>query len=534
VGNVAILVKGKNLRLEWDSENVQFTNASEANDLLHYEYRKGTVPRPKVFMYNPTPASQRPRGEKVFGRSRIMRNKKSVKNEMSRRQFLGVSATAAAGFTIVPRSVLGGAGYTAPSDMVNVAGIGVGGMGRSNVNGCKDIANIYALCDVDDNYAGKTFADYPKAKKYKDFRQMLDTEKEIDAVIIATPDHTHAAIAVYAMNLKKHVYCQKPLTRTIKEARILAEVAKKNNVVTQMGNQGHATKEARLINDWIADGAIGKVTEVHCFTNRPIWPQGDIKRPEAIPSVPASLDWDLWLGPAPFKHYHPEVCHFVWRGWQDYGTGALGDMGAHIFDHPFWALGLDAPTTIQASSTKYTEDAWPLAEIVEYEFPARGNKPALTLTWYDGGLMPPRPAGLEQGRMLGGRDGGGALFVGDKGMLMHGTYGSGPRLVPETSMREYQQKLKEEPIKNPTPESPGIHEEWIDAIKKGGKSTTDFSYSSKLTESMLLGNVAVLLKQKNMKLEWDSKNFQFTNSPEANDLLHYEYRKGWTLDGASS
>jgi predicted dehydrogenase len=482
-------------------------------------------------------------------------SERDQKQGMSRRDFIGVAGAAAAAFTIVPRHVLGGPGYMSPSDMVNIAGIGVGGMGQRNMMSIltpesvlaqmkeqqnspqdsdaqsqqrrrgfgepRNLANIYALCDVDSEYASKTFEMYPKAKVYKDFRVMLDKEKEIDAVVVATPDHTHAVIAMYVMKMGKHVYCQKPLTRTIKEARILAETAKNANVVTQMGNQGHASEGARLIKEWIQDGALGTVREVHVWTNRPIWPQGNIPRPEPV-EVPANLDWDLWLGPAPLKGYHPDVCHFNWRGWRDYGTGALGDMGAHLIDHPYWALDLRSPVSVNASSTKFSEDSYPEASIVTYEFPERNGQPPIKMTWYDGGLTAARPDILEDGRRMG-FGGSGVLYYGDKGALIHGDYGNGPRLIPETAMEAY-------PKPEPTiPRSPGIHEEWIDAIKNGGKSTTDFSYSGPLTETMLLGNVAILTKEHNTTLLWDSEKMQITNLSEANELLHREYREGWTL-----
>ncbi|NQT24718.1 Gfo/Idh/MocA family oxidoreductase [candidate division KSB1 bacterium] len=478
------------------------------------------------------------------------------KQGISRRDFIGVAGAAAAAFTIVPRHVLGGPGYMAPSDMINVAGIGIGGMGQRNIMSIltpesvlaemkaqtenpeaeqtqgrrrrrrprepKNLANIYALCDVDTEYGAKTFDMYPKAKIYKDFREMLDKEKEIDAVVIATPDHTHAVIAMYAMKMGKHVYCQKPLTRTIKEARMLAQTAKEMNVITQMGNQGHASEGARLIKEWIQDGAIGTVQEVHAWTNRPVWPQGNLPRPEAV-EVPANLDWDLWLGPAPLKGYHPDLCHFNWRGWQDYGTGAVGDMGAHLLDHPFWALDLNQPVSVQSSSTKYSEESFPEASMVTFEFPkSKTGQPPIKLTWYDGGLTPARPNVLEDGRRMG-FGGSGVLYYGDKGALIHGDYGNGPRLIPETAMEAYK---KPEPT---LPRSPGIHEEWIEAIKNGGKSTTDFSYSGRLTETMLLGNVAILNQKSNTKLLWDSENMQITNLPEANEMLHYEYREGWKL-----
>ena len=449
----------------------------------------------------------------------------------SRRKFLGASATAAAGLMVVPRHVIGATQKKkAPSDTLNIACVGVGGMGFSDTRGVRS-ENIVALCDVDDEMVANLIrsedlepaekAMYEKVAKYRDFRRMLEKEKGIDAITVTTPDHNHAVIAMAAIKLGKHVYVQKPLTHTIKEARLLAKAAKEAKVVTQMGNQGHSKEGARLICEWIWDGAIGDVFEVHCWTDRPIWPQG-VDAPMEIPSVPSTLDWDVWLGPAPFRPYHPAYHPFKWRGLWDFGTGALGDMGAHIMDQPFWALKLKSPISVQASSTVFTKDYAPRAEVVIYEFAAREGMGPLTLTWWDGGLMMPRPAELEPGRMMGD-EGGGCLFRGTKGLLMCSTYGENPRLIPETRMQEY--KRPEKTI----PRSPGIREEWIEAIKKGTKSTTDFSYSGPLTETMLLANVAVRLKDKNMKLLWDGEKMEFTNLPEANELLHFEYRPGWSL-----
>jgi hypothetical protein len=292
-------------------------------------------------------------------------------------------------------------------------------------------------------------------------------------------------------------------------------------IVSQMGNQGHSKEGARLICEWIWDGAIGNVSEVHVWTNRPIWPQG-IEAPKEIPSVPPTLDWNVWLGPAPWRPYHPAYAPFAWRGWWDFGTGAIGDMGAHLMDQPFWALKLGHPRTVQASSTKFNKDSYPVAEIITYEFPARGKLVPVRLTWYDGGLMPQRPKELENGRMMGD-EGGGCLFVGDKGMLMCGTYGENPRLLPEQLMLDY--KRPEKTI----PRSPGIHEEWVAAIKGGTKSTTDFEYSGLLTEVMLLGNIALRMQESKTILEWDGEKMEFPNMPEANQYVHKEYRAGWSL-----
>lgn len=455
---------------------------------------------------------------------------KDSKKTLTRREFIGRSAATAAGFMIIPRHVLGGTGYKAPSDTLNIGCIGVGGKGSSDIRSVST-ENIVALCDVD----GRQMADflasehntpeqkamYEKANKYKDFRVLLDKEKNLDAVTVTTPDHTHAVIAMNAIRRGKHVFVQKPLTHTIKEARLLAQAAKEAGIISQMGNQGHAGEGGRLINEWIWDGAIGDVREVLCWTNRPIWPQG-IEAPKEAPAVPDELEWDIWLGPASYRPYHPAYHPFSWRGWWDFGTGALGDMGAHILDHPFWALKLGHPKYVQASSTQFTEDSYPVAEVVTYDFPARGKMPPVRLKWYDGGIMPPRPEELEDGRMMGD-SGGGGLFVGDKGKLMYSTYGKNPRIIPESKMREYQRPEKT------IPRSPGIHEEWVEAIKKGKKSTSDFSYSGTLTEVMLLGNVAVATKEHNTKLEWDSENMEFKNLTEANEFLHMEYREGWSL-----
>ncbi|MFC1492929.1 Gfo/Idh/MocA family protein [candidate division KSB1 bacterium] len=452
--------------------------------------------------------------------------------DITRRKFIKSTTAAVGVFSIVPGHVLGGTGKTAPSDKLNIACVGAGGKGRSDIAGCSS-DNVVAICDVDDtqmsgflnwatNQEKPELVDlYEKAHKYQDFRVMLEKEKSIDAIVVSTPDHTHAVIAMTAIKMGKHVFCQKPLTHTVKEARMLAEAAKQYNVTTQMGNQGHAGEGARLINEWIWDGAIGDVREVHTWTNRPIWPQG-IDAPTEIPSKPPTLNWDVWLGPAPYRHYHPAYCPFNWRGWFDFGTGVVGDMGAHIFDHPFWALKLGPPSTISASSTRMTEDSFPLASTIHYTFPARDNMPPVKMTWFDGGITPPRPHELEPGRRIGD-SGGGVIFIGDKGKLMCSVYGNNPRLIPESRMAEYTRPAKT------IPRSPGIHAEWIEACKAGKKSTTDFSYAGALTEMMLLGNIAIRTQRQNTVLEWDSDKFEITNLPEANQYLHKEYRTGWSL-----
>lgn len=441
---------------------------------------------------------------------------------ISRRNFIGTTTLATAAFTIVPRHVLGGPGYKAPSDTLNIGCVGIDGKGETDIEGVSS-ENIAALCDVDMSKGLEARKKHPKANQYQDFRIMLEKEKGLDAITVSTPDHTHAVIAMAAMQMGKHVFVQKPLTKTVYEARKLAEAAKKYKVITQMGNQGHAGEGARLVNEWIWDGAIGDVSEIHAWTNRPIWAQGEIERPEAIPSVPTELDWNLWIGPAAFRAYHPDYHPFAWRGWRDFGTGALGDMGAHILDQPFSALDLGDPKTIHASSTRFSDESFPLASVVTWTFEGKKDKPDIKLIWRDGGILPPRPENLEPGRKLGD-DGGGVIYYGSKGNLMHSVYGEQPRLFPETFMQEYNRPEKT------IPRSPGIHEEWIEAIKKGTKSTTDFEYSAKLTELMLLGNVAILSQEHNTILEWDAKEFKFTNLEAANELLHYQYSPGWKLD----
>ncbi|MCJ7777960.1 MAG: Gfo/Idh/MocA family oxidoreductase [Sedimentisphaerales bacterium] len=464
-----------------------------------------------------------------------MENMKVTKRQnknISRRDFLGTAAATAA-FTIVPRHVLGGNGNTPPSEKLNIAGIGVGGMGGNNLKACEG-ENIVALCDVDDNYAAEVYKRYPNARKWRDFRKMLDEQKDIDAVIVATPDHTHAVIAMAAMQRGKHVYCQKPLTRTVWEARMLAEAARKYKVATQMGNQGHSGEGVRLICEWIWDGAIGDVREVHAWTNRPIWPQG-IDRPTDTPPVPNTLDWDLWLGPAPNRPYHPCYLPRYWRGWWDFGCGALGDMACHVIDPAFWALKLRYPISIEACAAMQTQAAagnqygqrkanketFPIASIVRYEFPARGNMPKVLLHWYDGGLKPPRPDALEAGRNLEQAESN-VLLIGEKGVLRYGEYGESPRLIPEKLMEEYKRPPKTIPRVDTSHE-----QDWITACKGGRAACSNFDYSGPLTEAVLIGNPAV--RYLGEKLLWDGENMKVTNNEEANAFVKPEFREGWSL-----
>ncbi len=443
-----------------------------------------------------------------------------------RRRFLAATSSAVAALMVVPRHMLGGTGQTSPNNKLNIAGIGIGGQGASDLEEVNS-ENIVALCDVDTEYAAKTFNKYPNAKRYKDFREMLDKEKSIDAVVVGTPDHNHAIVSTTAMKLGKHVYCEKPLTRTVYEARAVAQAARAAKVATQMGNQGMAFEGNRLINEWLWAGAIGPVREVHVWSDRPThrgkmplwWAQG-IDRPKDLPPVPASLDWELWLGPAPFRPYHPAYAPFRWRGWWDFGSGGLGDMGIHNLAPVFSALKLGAPLSVQASSTPVFEETVPVAAVVHYQFPARGELPPVSLHWYDGGLLPERPVELGVDRPLDPEDG--ILFVGDKGkLLVTGWGGERPRLLPDSRDKEYTRPPKT------LPRSIGHHREWLEACKGGPPPRSNFDFAGPLTEAVLLGSVCI--RNGGEKLLWDSQNLKFTNDSEANQYLNYEYRKGWVL-----
>jgi len=442
--------------------------------------------------------------------------KMTEKKNISRREFMG-GAAAAMAFTIVPSHVLA----QPPSNKLNIAGVGIGGMGGSNVRACRD-ENIVALCDVDEKYAGKVFKAYPKAKVWFDFREMLDKQKEIEAVVVATPDHLHAVVSMEAMKRGKHVYCQKPLTRLVAEARALTEAARKYKVVTQMGNQGHSGSGVRDICEWIWDGAIGEIREVHAWTNRPVWPQG-IDRPKETPPVPKTMHWDLWIGPAPTRLYHSCYAPFAWRGWWDFGGGALADMACHVLDPVFWALKLKYPVSVQASCTTVNNETFPLASIVHYEFPAREGLPPVKVHWYDGGLKPEKPEAL--GNMQIGQAASNVLFMGSKGVLRCGEYGDDPHLFPLSLMREYKRPPKTLERVNTSHEG-----NWIEACKTGGKATSNFDYSGPLTEMVTMGNLAIRPENVGKKLEWDGENMRVTNEEKANDYVHPHYREGWSLD----
>jgi predicted dehydrogenase len=460
--------------------------------------------------------------------------------ELTRRRFLEQTGAATfagtlAGIAVVPRHVLGGPRHIAPSEKLNIAGIGVGGQGFGDLNALKD-QNIVALCDVDDERAARAYQTWPDARRYKDYREMLDAEGDkIDGVVVATPDHVHAVASMAAIKRGKHVYCEKPLTHTIGEARALAEAARKAGIATQMGNSGQATEDVRVLCEMIWSGAIGPVREVHIWSDRPMnglfgtyWPQG-VDRPKDTPPVPSTLAWDLWLGPAPERPYNPAYLPVKWRGWWDYGTGALGDMGCHSFDPAFRALKLGHPTSVEAVSTGVNKETFPLASRVRYEFPAREDMPAVSLTWYDGGMRPPRPRGLEDGKALGEAQNG-LLFIGDNGTIVTNVAGRKPRLVPESRMSSY--KLPPKTL----PRSIGHFKEWVEACKGGQPAGSNFDFASRLTETVLLGCLSLRPELREamsrQRLEWDGVKLAVTNLPEANQFIHAKYREGWGMEEA--
>jgi predicted dehydrogenase len=431
---------------------------------------------------------------------------------LSRRLFLQRSAiaTAALSFPFVSaRNVLGA------NSRLNIAGIGAGGKGAVDVAGC-DSENIVALCDVDELNAAGTFKKYSAAKRYKDFRVMFDKEKSIDAVTISTPDHMHFPAAMWAMRLKKHVYCQKPLTHTVEEARQLTEAARKYNVATQMGNQGHSDRWLRRNVELVQAGVIGQVREAHCWTDRPIWPQG-VNRPTETPPVPETLDWDAWLGVAPKRPYSPAYVPFKWRGFWDFGTGALGDMGCHVYDMPFWALNLGAPTSVVAEQEGMTKESPPKWSIITYEFPQRSKLVPAKFVWYDGGKEP--SADLVKGKKLPTN---GVILVGDKDTLYVPSYWGKGEFLSGAKYEDFSSVAETLPKKDNFDRC--HYEEWIAACKGGPKAYSNFDNSGPLTEMVLLGNVALLAGR---KIEWNAKKLKVTNDKAANRFLTKEYRKGW-------
>ena len=473
----------------------------------------------------------------------------------TRRNFIKQAGVAAAAFTIVPRHVLGN-GYRAPSDTLYVAGIGVGGKGESDIaNFAKSgKAEIAVLCDVDDRRAANSVKKFSKARYYKDYREMLDKEsKSIDAVSVSTPDHNHAVQAMAAMQLGKHVYVQKPLTHDVYEARMLTEAAKKYKVVTQMGNQGASGDGVRQLIDWYKADTIGDVHTVYCWTDRPVWPQG-IPWPSQKAEVPKELNWDLWLGTAPYKDYVEKLVPFNWRGWWDYGTGALGDMACHIIEPAFRVLELGYPLDVACSvgsvyvdefKRGYFPDSCPPSSYVIMTFPERNRRPAVKLHWMDGGIQPQRPDDLGPNETMG--DGGnGVVFIGTKGKMMCGTYGMYPSLIPTSRNKEVnvQQTIK----RVPEGMEPGHYYQWVEACQAGYNKmelSSDFDKAGPLTEAILMGNLAIRCADirrprqgrpdrfdypgRNIKLLWDGANMKVTNFDDANAFVKREYRNGWAL-----
>ena len=473
-----------------------------------------------------------------------MENQDSKLSPGSRRSFIKNSAIAAAAFTIVPRFVLGGKGYTAPSDKLIVAGVGAGGKGES------DIANFYKsgkaeigfLCDVDDRRSARTRANFPKAKYYKDWRELMDKEaKNFDAVSVSTPDHNHAIIALAAMQRHKHVYVQKPLSHDIYEARMLTEAAKKYKVVTQMGNQGASNDGTRLLAEWYDNGIIGDVHTVYCWTDRPVWPQG-IAWPSAKPEIPKELSWDLWLGTAPYKDYVDKLVPFNWRGWWDYGTGALGDMGCHLVEAPFRVLGLQYAKDVQASvGSVYVDefkrgifpDSCPPSSHITLTFPkTKKTKGEITLHWMDGGIQPERPEELGANEKFGD-DGNGILFIGTKGKMMANTYSENPLLLPTSRTKEV--NVKQTFTRVPG-QANGHYAQWVEACLAGyGKNevSSPFEVAGPLTEALLMANLAVRgheLKGGHIKMLWDNKDMRITNFDPVNQYVKRNYREGWSLN----
>ena len=481
-------------------------------------------------------------------------------SKKSRRNFIKKSSVIGAGIFIVPRNVLGGQGYISPSDQLNLAAIGSGGKGTSDimnasVNGRE---RVVALCDVDfSGSAKRSIENFPKAKLFSDYRKMLEEVKEIDAVTISTPDHVHAPAAVFAMNRKKHVYVQKPITHNIREARVLTELARKQKVVTQMGNQGGSNPLLNMVQKWVDSGKVGKISEVKVWTNRPVWPQG-IKMPDPDVSLkPKSLNWDLWLGPASEKPYTPNLHPFNWRGWWDYGTGALGDVGCHLIDIPFRTLGLKYPKDAECSvgsvytrmwSADYHPEGCPPSSLITINFDAtKKNNTPMTMTWMDGGIRPPHPDIIPPNADIGGPGSlNGVLMIGDKGIISTNINDSSP-LTPKLYLYNGETEFGPETEKMDEPEY-GHQRKWVDACKAGFNSkehtelTSSFDYAGPMTETVLMGNLAIrsyMLRKENSKgnleffarkkLLWDGEGMKITNLDEANQFVSRNYREGWTV-----
>ncbi|MFY0689350.1 MAG: Gfo/Idh/MocA family oxidoreductase [Cyclobacteriaceae bacterium] len=484
---------------------------------------------------------------------------KNRKNHLSRRKFIQGTAIAS-GVMIVPRHVLGGVGFTAPSDKLNLASIGAGGKGWSDINNAFNDGkeNVVAICDIDTNMAKRAVDKWPKATYFNDFRKMLEEQKDIDAVTISTPDHTHAVAAMAAMQLGKHVYVQKPLTHNIREARLLTETAREKNIVTQMGNQGASNPGQVQMIKWFNEGKIGTVDQVYVWTNRPVWPQG-IPVPTEMPAMPeqiSSNDWDNFIGPADFTEYHPLYHPFKWRGWWNFGTGALGDMGCHLIDPPFRVLELGYPTEVECSVgqvfqrdwvAEYIPEGCPPSSHVQLKFPSsEKNSSEITMTWYDGGIKPFHPDLIPTEIPIPSN---GVIMMGSKGIMTCGVYGLDPKLyLPNGEIVEMPEDFNGgNPYEQSRPEY-GHQTLWTDAVKAGFNSrehqalTSSFDYAGPLTETVLMGNLAIRSYQYGepgdnnrmefsgrMKLLWDGKSMKITNYEKANDFVTRTYRKGWEI-----
>lgn len=473
-----------------------------------------------------------------------------MSNKKTRRDFLRTSSLAAAGFFIIPRHVLG-KGFVAPSDKLNIAGIGAGGKGAGDLAEFAKSANvnIVAFCDVDEAQAAGSVKRFPNARFYYDYREMLEKEKNnIDAVSVSTPDHTHAIATMAAMQLGKHVYVQKPLTHDIYEARMLTQAAKRYKVVTQMGNQGGSGDGVRLMKEWYNAGLIGDVKKVQAWTNRPVWPQG-MAKPTGNFTVPDKFKWDLWLGTAKYEEFNPAYHPFNWRGWWAYGTGALGDMACHVMDPIYRILPILYPNEVECSVPNQFTAAWteagyidscPPASIIHLNYPRNDKKGNIKVTWMDGGLLPQRPEELLPDEPMGNWDGG-VIFEGTKGKMMCSCYGADPVLLPTKRMKEV--ALPKQTLKR-VPE--GHYLQWVNACIAGyGKTelSSPFEYAGPFTESILMGNLAIrswMMKNPNLKgwedkylgrkkLLWDAANMKITNFDEANQFVKREYRNGWSL-----
>jgi predicted dehydrogenase len=455
----------------------------------------------------------------------------SCSPDVTRRRFISTSLAAGASLVSGIHSERAFSSEARFDQRIKVAVVGAGGRGADNLQDLRPTGvDIVALCDCDERRAAPSFKSYPDAKRYTDWRRLFDEPATFDAVLVATPDHNHAIVSVAAMKLGKHVYCEKPLAHSIWEARQMAEAAAKAGVATQMGTQGHAFEGTRRAVEVFRSGVLGEVRELHVWTDRPKgwWSQG-VGRPQGSPPVPQGLDWDVWLGPAPRRPFHPDYVPFKWRGFWDFGTGALGDMGVHNLDTAFWGLELTAPTSVKIKerSPAYTDpsasESLPLWSVIEFEFPARGNLPSVKMTWYDGGKLPPRD--LFQGEPIPARDGG-SLAIGLKGSLLTRTWHGGESksdmfvLLPRKQFAEF------EPPQRTLPRVTSHHHEWVAACRGEGKPLSNFGYASVLTESLLIGNLAL---RTGRDLRWDSRAMQAVGCPEADSYIRPDFRKGWSI-----